>query len=148
MNIENSSAPERKYRDTPQENLTSKGNPCSASVHVTPGYYITRLAEELATSEQGYPCDMCAIGNCDSQVSGMTCLGGVTAWLRNQAEAFAQDSAEREAAYFSYLDSLSGVQKEDAVSLMETRFPHFKMSVGGARVIIEEWQARKGLEAL
>jgi len=148
MNTENSSVPELKYRDAPQKNPTSQGNLYSASVHMTLGYYIARLAEELATSAQGYPCDMCAIGNCDSQVSGMTCLNGVTAWLLNQAEAFAQDSAEREAAYFSYLDSLSGIQKEDAVSLMETRFPHFKMSVGGARVIIEEWQARKGLEAL
>ncbi len=148
MNIENSSAPERKYRDAPQKNPTSKGNLYSASLHMTLGYYITRLAEELATSEQGYPCNMCAIGNCDSQVSGMTCLNGITAWLRNQAETFAQDSVEREAAYFSYLESLFGVQKEDAVSLMETRFPHFKMSVGGARVIIEEWQARKGLAAL
>jgi len=148
MNTNNSSAMEHRDMCVPQESMTAQNNLSSASGQITLGYYIARLAEELATSEQGCPCDLCVIGSCDSQVSGMVCLNGVTAWLLNQAETFALDAAEREAAYFSYLDALSDMQLQDAVSLMEYRFPHFKMSVSGAQVIIEEWQARKGRQAL
>ncbi len=119
-------------------------NQNSAASHVTLRYFIARLAETIVLSEHGSPCDMCVIGSCDTQVSGMVCLNGVSTWLLKQAKAFDSDAAEREKAYFSYLDSLSESQLHDAVSLMEYRFPHFKMSVTGVQTIIAEWRARKG----
>jgi len=130
------------------ENFPTKRALCPASGHITLGYFIARLAETLVLSEQGRPCGLCAIGSCDSQVSGMTCLNGVAAWLTEQAKIFDLDAAEREKAYFSYIDSLSESQLHNAVSLMEYRFPHFKMSVNGAQTIIAEWQARKGYSLL
>ena len=114
------------------------------AVHVTLGYFIARLAEEIALNENSSQCDMCVIGNCGSQVSGMTCLNGISAWLWQQAEAFADDASERECAYFSFLDSLAASQLEHADRLMDNRFPHFRLSVCGAQAIIDEWRARKG----
>ena len=114
------------------------------AVLLTLGYYIARLAEEIALNENSSQCDMCVIGNCGSQVSGMTCLNGISAWLWQQAEAFTDDSSERECAYFSFLESLSASQLENVNRLMDNRFPHFKLSVCGAQPIIDEWRARKG----
>lgn len=146
MNINNTSMPECKGQNMSGESLAANGKP--ASGYVTLGYYIARLAEEIVLNENSCQCDMCAIGSCDSQVSGVTCLNGVTVWLMNQAETFVQDADKREAEYFSFLNTLSDTQIQDAVSLMETRFPHFKMTVGGVKVIIAEWQARKGWETI
>lgn len=140
MNVEDFSAPERKHPDAPR---TSKRTLCPASGHITLGYFIARLAEMLVLSEQGRPCDMCAIGSCDSQVSGMTCLNGVAAWLTEQACQYDSDAEKNEEAYFSYLSSLPEPRLLDAVSLLERRFPHFKMNVCGAQMVYDEWRARK-----
>lgn len=38
--------------------------------------------------QQLYACAMCAIKDCPSQASGMTCRNGVKAWLLSQANEF------------------------------------------------------------
>ena len=49
-------------------------------------YFIDRLADEIVRNDDIYSCSMCAIGNCSSQVSSLTCRNAVKAWLLNQAE--------------------------------------------------------------
>lgn len=48
--------------------------------------YIWDLAEEIVNNDNICRCGMCVRGACDSQVSGLTCLNGVMAWLRAKAE--------------------------------------------------------------
>lgn len=129
-----------------QQNIGRKSS--TAADGVTLEYFIARLAEKIILGENSCSCDMCAVGSCSSQVSGMTCLNGVTAWLKQQAEAFCKDAPEREAVYFTYLDSLSETQRPDAVPLLESHFPHFKMSVSGARAVLGEWRAWKGKDLI
>jgi hypothetical protein len=122
--------------------MTTRGQN-AASGQITLGYFIARLAETLVLGEQGLPCNLCAIGGCDSQVSGMTCLNGVASWLTEQAGQYDSDAEENEEAYLSYLSLLPETRLPDAGSLLERRFPHFKMNVFGARMVYDEWRARK-----
>jgi len=51
-------------------------------------WFIDQLAEEIVLNNDIYPCAMCAMPTCTSQVSGLTCRNGVKAWLLSQAERF------------------------------------------------------------
>lgn len=51
-------------------------------------WFIDQLAEEIVLNNAIYPCTMCSMPTCTSQVSGLTCRNGVKAWLLSQAERF------------------------------------------------------------
>ena len=51
-------------------------------------YFIDQLAEELVLDAELPSCRMCAIGDCPSQVSGLTCHNAVKAWLLSRAKHY------------------------------------------------------------
>ncbi len=51
-------------------------------------YFIDQLAEDIVLDEKICPCDMCSIGECMSQVSGLVCRNGVKAWLLSKADKY------------------------------------------------------------
>ena len=51
-------------------------------------WFMDQLAEEIVLNDNIYPCAMCAMATCTSQVSGLTCRNGVKAWLLSQANHF------------------------------------------------------------
>ena len=51
-------------------------------------FYIDQLAEEVVLNNNICACQLCAIGNCSSQVSGLTCRNAVKAWLLKRAEDY------------------------------------------------------------
>ncbi len=51
-------------------------------------YFIDQLAEEIVLDENICPCNMCAIGECMSQVSGLVCRNGVKSWLVSKANKY------------------------------------------------------------
>ncbi len=51
-------------------------------------YFIDQLAEDIVLDEKIRPCDMCSIGECMSQVSGLVCRNGVKAWLLSKADKY------------------------------------------------------------
>ncbi len=51
-------------------------------------YFIDQLAEDIVLDENIRPCDMCSIGECMSQVSGLVCRNGVKAWLLSKADKY------------------------------------------------------------
>lgn len=63
---------------------------CAEKLHpftLTPelAYFIDQLAEEIVLSETLPSCQMCAIGECQDQVSGIVCRNAVKAWLLERA---------------------------------------------------------------
>lgn len=57
----------------------------TASLPLDLEYFIDQLAEEIVLDDKIVPCDMCEIGSCDHQVSGMLCRKGVKHWLLDRA---------------------------------------------------------------
>lgn len=51
-------------------------------------WFIDQLAEEIVLNNAIYPCTMCSMPTCTSQVRGLTCRNGVKAWLLSQAKRF------------------------------------------------------------
>lgn len=51
-------------------------------------WFIDQLSEKIVLEKSIYACAMCAIKDCPSQASGMTCRNGVKAWLLSQANEF------------------------------------------------------------
>lgn len=51
-------------------------------------WFIDQLSEKIILEKSIYACAMCAIKDCPSQASGMTCRNGVKAWLLSQANEF------------------------------------------------------------
>lgn len=59
-------------------------------------WFIDQLAEGIVLNNDIYSCSMCALGNCASQVGGLTCRNGVKAWLLTQAGNYFPVGRERE----------------------------------------------------
>lgn len=108
------------------------------------GYFIDRLAEDIALDGEVESCRMCVIGACQSQVSGMTCRNGVKTWLINKAKGYVADAPEREKQYFAFLDALSPPDITTAVARLEERYPHFKWSANGAEAVANQWHSKRG----
>lgn len=108
-------------------------------------YYVDRLAEDIVSSEDICSCHMCVIGNCGSQVSGMTCRNGVKTWLLGKRKEYSQDMALREEKIFAYLDRLrqSGADMARAKELLEERFPYLKNSADGSDALLCAWQTKR-----
>lgn len=51
-------------------------------------WFIDQLPEKIILEKSIYACAMCAIKDCPSQASGMTCRNGIKAWLLSQANEF------------------------------------------------------------
>lgn len=51
-------------------------------------WFIDQLSEKIVLEKSIYACAMCAIKDCPSQASGMTCRNGVKAWLLSRANEF------------------------------------------------------------
>ena len=61
-------------------------------------YFIDQLAEELVLDAELPSCRICAIGDCASQVSGLTCRNAVKAWLLSRAKHYLCGDSDRCAA--------------------------------------------------
>lgn len=66
-----------------------------AAEHMELTCFINRLAEDLVLDENIPTCRLCAIGNCDHQMSSLTCRNAVEAWLLSKANACARARKER-----------------------------------------------------
>lgn len=132
-----------------QESVSSDDTVCStnAEENVALNYFMDRLAEDLVLDGNIRTCNMCVIGNCGSQVSGMTCRNGVKTWLLNKAKEYAEDMPVREERYFSFLDRLrvSGCELSQARQRLEQAFPYLKQSAGGADALLSAWQRQRAL---
>lgn len=62
-------------------------------------YFIDQLAKELVLNDKLPSCQMCAIGDCPSRSSGLTCRNAVKAWLLSRAKRYLCDAPERYAAH-------------------------------------------------
>lgn len=60
-----------------------------AGEYVTLSYFIDRLAEDIVLDERIPTCGMCVIGDCSSQVNGVTCRNGIKTWLLNKVKEYA-----------------------------------------------------------
>lgn len=107
-------------------------------------YFIDRLAEDIVLDNQMDSCRICVIGECQSQVGGMTCRNGVKTWLINKVKEYVADAPERDERYFAFLDALAPSDVITAVSSLEERYPHFKWSANGAEAVVHEWRLRRG----
>lgn len=117
-----------------------------AGEYVTLNYFIDRLAEDIVLDERIPTCGMCVIGDCSSQVSGVTCRNGIKTWLLNKVKEYAGDMPVREEQYFAFLDRLrvSGCDIAQARQRLEQAFPHLKRCVNGTDAILCAWQHRRG----
>lgn len=52
--------------------------------------FIYKLAEDIVLDDNIHPCHLCVRGECPGQVSGLTCLHGVAAWMLNKLKQYQQ----------------------------------------------------------
>jgi len=111
-------------------------------------FYIDQLAEDITLNYPLASCKLCIRGSCDSQQSGLTCRGGVKAFLMSRIKEYADNfktAVEENKRYFDYLDRESVTKPIDRITSQHALIQAFpELNEFHARAVISIWRDIRG----